>query len=85
MTAEITHPAKRGPVLSHELRFVSLHDPGRGIVVPCDETGNVDLDALSEKLRTAYLGARAMVGRDYLYPTVDRCTGSHRCTALPSR
>lgn len=54
----------------HELRFVSLYDPGRGVTVPCDATGRVDLDALSERLRTAYLGARAMVGREYAYPTV---------------
>ena len=55
---------------SHELRFCSLYDPGRGVVVPCSGTGEVDLDALSERLRLAYLGARAMVGREYAYPTV---------------
>ena len=55
---------------SHELRFASLHDPGRGLVVPCDSQGHVDLDTLSERLRAAYLGARAMVGREYAYPTV---------------
>ncbi len=59
-------------VPTHELRFTSLHHPGRGVVVPCDESGRVDLDALSDRLRAAYLGARAMVGRDYLYPTVQR-------------
>lgn len=57
---------------SHELRSASLHDPGRGLVVPCDALGHVDLDTLSERLRAAYLGARAMVGRDYAYPTVQR-------------
>ena len=55
---------------SHELRFASLHHPGRGVAVPCDEAGHVDLDSLTERLRNAYLGARAMVGREYLYPTV---------------
>ncbi len=59
--------AQRG---SHELCFASLYHPGRGVVVPCDEAGHVDLDALTERLRNAYLGARAMVGREYLYPTV---------------
>ena len=54
----------------HLLRFVSLHDRGRGISVPCDEAGNVDMNSLSERLRVAYLGARAMVGRDYSCPTV---------------
>lgn len=56
----------------HELRFESLHNPGRGIVVPCDEAGSVDLDHLSERLRNAYFGARAMVGRDYAYPVVQK-------------
>jgi hypothetical protein len=55
---------------SHELRFASFHDPGRGVVVPCDECGHVDLDALPESLRNAYFGARALVGRAYLYPQV---------------
>jgi hypothetical protein len=54
----------------HELRFVSLFHPGRGLAVPCDAAGHVDLDALSDRLRIAYLGARALVGRDYAYPTV---------------
>ena len=54
----------------HLLLFVSLHDHGRGISVPCDETGNVDIDSLTLRLRNAYLGARAMVGRDYFRPTV---------------
>ena len=57
---------------SHELRFDSLHKPGRGVVVPCDEAGRVDLDSLTERMRTVYLGARAMVGREYTYPTVER-------------
>jgi hypothetical protein len=57
---------------SHELHFVSLHNPGREVVFPCNEIGHVDLDALSDRLRTSYLGARAMVGREYGYPTVQR-------------
>ena len=55
---------------SHELHFVSAHDPGREVVVPCDEVGHVDLDALSDRLRTSYFGARALAGREYLFPTV---------------
>jgi len=57
---------------THELRFASLHDPGRAVSVPCDASGNVDLNALPERLRNIYLAARAMVGRDYLFPTVQR-------------
>lgn len=59
-------------VLTHELRFESLHRPGRGVVVPCSASGQVDLDLLTERLRNAYLGARAMVGREYCFPTVHR-------------
>ena len=57
-------------VLNHELRFTSLFEPGRGISVPCDEGGNVDMDSLTGRLRDAYLGARALVGREYAIPTV---------------
>ena len=57
---------------AHELRFTSLFRPGRGVVVPCDAAGHVDMDALSERLRNAYLGARAMIGREFGYPTVHR-------------
>ena len=55
---------------SHELRFVSLFQPGRGVSVPCDASGCVDLDGLTDKLRNAYLGARALVGREYATPQV---------------
>lgn len=55
---------------SHELRFDSLFHPGRGVSVPCDATGHVDMDHLTERLRNAYLGARAMVGREYACPRV---------------
>jgi hypothetical protein len=61
-----------GPALAptHELHFVSLHQPGRSIVVPCDAAGHVDLDLLSERMRLSYLGARATLGREYGYPTI---------------
>jgi len=55
---------------SHELLFSSLYKPGRGVAIPCDPTGKVDLDALSERLRNAYLWARARMGREYAYPVV---------------
>jgi len=58
------------PDCAYQLRFPSAFHSGRGIVVPCDALGHVDLDALSESLRNAYLGARALVGRDYLCPVV---------------
>jgi hypothetical protein len=58
------------PQADFELRFASLFHPGRGVAVPCDAAGQVNLDALSERLRRAYFGARAMVGRDYAYPVI---------------
>jgi hypothetical protein len=57
---------------AHQLRFSSLFQPGRGVVVPCDARGEVNLDALTDRLRNAYLGARAMIGREYGFPTVER-------------
>lgn len=58
------------PQAAFELRFASLFHPGRGVAVPCDAAGQVNLDALSERLRSAYFGARAMVGREYAHPVV---------------
>lgn len=57
---------------SHVLRFTSLFNPGRCVLVPCDQAGHVDMDALGERLRLTYLGARAMIGREYAYPVVER-------------
>lgn len=53
-----------------ELRFQSLFDEGRGLVFPCDASGRVDLDALSPRLRTNYLFARTLIGRDFATPAV---------------
>lgn len=59
------------PQQHHYLRFASLFNPGKAVLVPCDASGRVDLDGLTEPLRVAYLGARALVGRDYAYPVMD--------------
>ena len=53
-----------------ELRFQSLFDSGRGFAFPCDPTGRVDLDGLSDRARNNYLYARAMVGRELSVPAV---------------
>jgi len=63
-------PAVRHSAASHVLRFDSLFHPGRAVAVPCDASGKVDMDTLTERLRNAYLGARAMVGREYACPKV---------------
>lgn len=53
------------------LFFASLFHPGRGVSVPCDAHGEVHMDELSERLKNAYLGARALVGREYALPIVE--------------
>ena len=55
----------------YEIRFVSLFNAGRGYAFPCDVAGRVDLDRMSERMRSNYLFARAMVGREYNYPHVE--------------
>ena len=72
MKTSLASESAAAPSCSHELRFASLYHSGRGVVVPCDASGKVDMDALPERLRNAYLGARAMVGREYLFPTVQQ-------------
>ena len=57
--------------LSHVLRFTSLFHPGRCVLVPCDRMGHVDIDSLGDRLKLTYLGARAMIGREYAYPVVE--------------
>lgn len=55
-----------------QLRFESLFHQGRALAFPCDERGQVVLDALSDRARSNYLYARAVVGREYATPTVVR-------------
>lgn len=57
----------------YELRFQSLFNEGRALAFPCDAEGHVDMDALSERARGNYLYARAVVGREYATPAVQRC------------
>ncbi len=53
-----------------ELRFQSLFHEGRGLAFPCDASGQVDLDGLSERARCNYYFARSVVGRDFMPPAV---------------
>lgn len=53
-----------------QLRFESLFQQGRGMAFPCDSQGRVALDSLSERARSNYLYARAVVGREFATPTV---------------
>lgn len=61
-------------VRDFQIRFDYLFDVGRSLAFPCDASGHVDLDALSERARTNYLYARAMVGREYAVPAVQAPT-----------
>ena len=69
----------RGPTMNtparqvFELRFTSLHDEGRGFSFPCDESGNVNLDVLSERARSNYFFARSVIGRELHLPRVRPC------------
>jgi hypothetical protein len=56
----------------YELRFHSLFKPGRGYSFPCDASGRVDLDALSDSERHSYLYARAIIGHELSLPAVQR-------------
>ena len=51
-----------------EVWFESLFNNGHALVFPCDEAGHVELDSLSERGRSNYLFARAMMGREYATP-----------------
>lgn len=53
-----------------EVRFASLFRVGRAVAFPCDPNGIVDLGRLSERARSSYVAACAMVGREYATPQV---------------
>ena len=55
---------------THELRFRSLFNEGRGYAFPCDRNGLVDIDELTERARRNYLFARAVVGSEFFLPIV---------------
>lgn len=58
---------------NYELRFRSLFDEGRGLSFPCDATGQVDIDALSDRARANYFFARTVIGREFALPAVQPC------------
>jgi hypothetical protein len=66
----MSHPVRAERSAQFEIRFQSLFREGRGMAFPCDATGRVNLDALSERGRSNYLFARAMVGREFATPAV---------------
>lgn len=64
------------PRPDYQLRFESLFNEGRALAFPCDDHGLVELDTLSERARSNYLYARAVVGREYATPMVVRSYNS---------
>jgi hypothetical protein len=54
----------------YELRFTDLFKRGHGYAFPCDAQGHVDIDELSDRGRTNYLFARAVVGTELSAPIV---------------
>ena len=69
-TAAIGHGA------AFHLRFRPLSREENEFTCPCDATGQVAMDELSERARNRYLFARAMVGRAYAPPEV---TADRQC------
>lgn len=67
---------------SFRLRFASLFHLGRGYVFPCDASGRVNLDQLSEYARNNYFYARAMAGRQVTVAKVER-SQVHRGAWMP--
>ena len=55
---------------AYEIRYQPLSNEGRAMSFPCDSQGAVSLDSLTERARNDYLYARAVVGREYAYPSV---------------
>jgi len=58
------------PAGRYQIRFQSLKDEGMALEFPCDVDGRVELDALSDRTRTDYLFARAVVGCEFGRPAV---------------
>ena len=63
-----------GPAASnaahYELRFLNLFSRGCGYAFPCDAEGHVQIDELSDRGRSSYFYARALVGNEFASPTV---------------
>ena len=61
-----THPCEH----THELRFRSLSNEGRGYAFPCNREGHVDLDELTEHARRNYFFAHTVIGSEFYMPVV---------------
>ena len=70
-------PLSCTPSQRYELRFTSLHQEGRALVFPCDPSGRVDCDDLTERARNNYFYARSTIGRDFALPRIDPVKATH--------
>ncbi|NPC54888.1 hypothetical protein [Caenimonas soli] len=59
-----------GDRATFQLRFRSLVGEANEVTCPCDAAGHVVMDEMSERARSSYLFARAMVGRFYAPPEI---------------
>jgi len=55
----------------YELVYLPIQG-GFSLTFPCDKSGAVEMNDLSDSARDYYLLARALVGRDFYAPTVVR-------------
>jgi hypothetical protein len=74
VTESCTFPAQNG---TYELRFTGLSNARRGYAFPCDQTGHVDIDELTDRGRTNYFYARAVVGKELRAPVVAPVVNDH--------
>lgn len=65
-----TFPMPSPDAAHFELRYQSLFNEGRAFSFPCNATGQVDMDALSERARHNYFYVRTVVGREFATPAV---------------
>ncbi len=58
-------PQRFESAAAFELQFISLCGARRALAFPCDASGRVDLDTLSERGRIDYFYARTVIGREF--------------------
>jgi hypothetical protein len=68
--------------VTYELRFESLINPGHVYSLACDAEGRVDMNGLSARERDRYLYARAVIGREFSAPRIQRCPSSRSGAAM---
>jgi hypothetical protein len=60
-----------GGIGRYELRYRSLFTAGRAFAFPCNALGEVPIDDLSASALDNYLYARAVVGLEYAFPSIE--------------